>query len=352
MSPSPYIRGSVRRLAPYIPGEQPRDSGIIKLNTNENPYPPSPQVGEALVAYASGDLRRYPDPVCRELRELLAEEHGCRPDQIIMGNGSDELLALCTRALVEPEGKVGFFEPSYSLYPVLSEIQDLATRPIPLTDDFSWPEGVADCDAQLFLLTHPNAPTGMVYPDATLRAFCEAFEGVVVIDEAYADFAEAHYMDLALTSDRVIVLRTLSKSYSLAGIRLGYAVGPAVLIDALYRVKDSYNLNALTQAVGLAALRDRAWMERNTAKVCATRERVRAALVDGEWEVLPSQSNFLFIAPAVGEAEEVFDGLRAQGILTRYFPGAKTDRYLRVTIGTDNEMDTFLKVLREGEWLS
>ncbi|MEM7392607.1 MAG: histidinol-phosphate transaminase, partial [Verrucomicrobiota bacterium] len=310
------IRNSVQQLHGYVPGEQPDDPDIVKLNTNENPYPPSPAVEEALRNLGMDVLRLYPDPVCRRLRERLGEIHGCGPEQVFVGNGSDEFLALCLRAYVERDGSVGYFDPSYSLYPILSAIEDLETRPVTLPEDFGWtmPEDYA---ASLFFLTHPNAPTSLLFPDEAIRDFCRTFPGVVVIDEAYVDFADRHYMDLALNADRVLVTRTLSKSCSLAAIRLGYAIGPVPLIEALYKIKDSYNVNGLSQAVALAALSDPDWMADNVARIKRTRTRVSEALRTLGWRVLDSQTNFLWAEPAKIPAQKLFEELRRRCILVR-----------------------------------
>ena len=340
------IRASVAKMTPYTPGEQPRVPGLIKLNTNENPYPPSPRVAEALAAIAADALRLYPDPVALELRRTIAGLHGCGVENVFAGNGSDEVLALCTRAFVEPDGIIGWFDPSYSLYPVLAAIADARGVPSPLAGDFSLPPNAQrPVPHSLFFLTTPNAPTGILFPRADLEAFCDAQRGVVVLDEAYADFAPDQFMDLALARPNVIVSRSLSKSYSLAGLRLGYAVGPAPLIEALYKIKDSYNLDALTQAIGAAALRDPAWMRGNVEKIVATRARVARALEARGWTVLPSATNFIFAKPAGKSAGEMFAHLRARNILVRHFPGPRTGDYLRITIGTDAQMDAFLAAL-------
>ncbi len=338
------IRSSVAALTPYTPGEQPRVPGLIKLNTNENPYPPSPRVAEALRGFSAESLRLYPDPMAVQLRTMIAGLHGCAVEQVFAGNGSDEVLALCTRAFVELGGTIGFFDPSYSLYPVLSAIADVRVLPVPLDEHFGLPHPLAQ-PASLFFLTTPNAPTGLLYPRAGVEAFCRAQAGVVVLDEAYADFAPDSFADLALRLPNVLVSRSLSKSYSLAGLRLGYAIGPAPLIEALYKIKDSYNLDALTQALGAAALGDQAWMCANAEKIIATRERVARDLRARQWTVLPSAANFLFARPARKPARAVFDDLRARNILVRHFPGPRTGEYLRITIGTDEQMDALLSAL-------
>jgi histidinol-phosphate aminotransferase len=266
------IRTSIQSLHPYVPGEQP-GPGVIKLNTNENPYPPSPRVAEALQSADPSSLRLYPDPVSSGLRRQVAALHGCAPEQVFIGNGSDEVLALCVRAFVPEGGAVGYFDPSYSLYPVLAAIEDVPVRPVPLPDEFDWVTPAPD-HAALFFLTNPNAPTSRLFARPAVESFCRSFRGVVLLDEAYVDFAPATCADLALSLPNVLIARTLSKSYSLAGLRLGYAVGSAPLIEALHKIKDSYNISLLTQRLAAAALDDPAWMRANVAKIITTRERV------------------------------------------------------------------------------
>ena len=337
-------RKAVQKMTAYTPGEQPKVKGLIKLNTNENPYPPSPKVFQAVRKFEAGDLRLYPDPVSGELREAIARYHGCDIDQVFVGNGSDEVLALCTRAFVEPSGAIGYFEPSYSLYPVLAAIQDVKTNPVRLSKDFSWtmPKGYR---ASLFFLANPNAPTSVQYPAKTVRDFCRRFKGVVLIDEAYADFARENNMQLALTLKNVLVARTFSKSFSLAGLRLGYMVGSKDLIAAIYKIKDSYNLNRLTQRVALAAMHDIGHMRMNVAKIKATREMTLWHLVDRGFTVMPSETNFLWAKPPRIPAAILFKKLRERKILVRYFPGRPTGDYLRISVGTNREMAALIKAL-------
>ncbi len=341
-----YIAKNIAALTAYTPGEQPQDRGMIKLNTNENPYPPSPKVAAALTSFTAERLRLYPDPRAMTLRRRVAEIHNCRVEQVFVGNGSDEILALATRAFVENNGSVGYFDPSYSLYPVLADIRGAAQQPVDLGPDFAWrmPDKFR---ASLFLLTTPNAPTALQYDRAAVTAFCRAFDGVVLLDEAYVDFARDNFMDLALApgNANTLVMRTLSKSFSLAGLRLGYVVGPEPLIAAIDKIKDSYNLDMLTQTVGLAALADLDWMRANVRRIQATRERLRAALAAAGWRVLPSETNFIFARPPDGNAREIFERLRARKIFVRYFPGPRTGEFLRITIGTDAEIDALLKAL-------
>lgn len=349
-----WVRASVAAMRGYVPGEQPKDPGIVKLNTNENPYPPAPGVARALRDLAADALRLYPDPMCAKLRDRIGAMHGVGPECVFVGNGSDEILALCARAFVEHDGSgsIGWFEPSYSLYPVLAQIEDVPAKPVELAADFDWamPEGYA---ASLFFLTHPNAPTGRVYDEAVVRRFCEGFPGVVLIDEAYVDFAERDLADLARLLPNVLIARTLSKSYSLAGLRLGYAVGPAPLIGALYTIKDSYNVSRLTQELGLAALEDPAHMRTHRDRIVATRNRTSSELARRGFDVVPSAANFLWAKPpAAVVAEAMFRALRERRVLVRYFPGRRTGAHLRITVGTDAQMEALLAavdaILKDG----
>ena len=342
---SSLIRKSVQAMRGYVPGEQPRVRGLVKLNTNENPYPPSARVARALREFDAQRLRLYPDPVSRKLRERIARIHGCGAGQVFVANGSDEALALCTRAFVEDRGTIGFFDPSYSLYPVLAEIRGASTRPVALGPGFDWrmPRGYR---CSLFFLASPNAPTSVQYPKAAVREFCRRMPGVVLIDEAYEDFAREDCMDLARELPNVLVMRTLSKSFSLAGLRLGYVVGNEELIGALLKIKDSYNVDALAQAVALAALSDLRHMRANAARIRRTRARLSIALEELGFKVLPSETNFLWAEPPRLQARSLFRRLRERRILVRYFPGPRTGRHLRITVGTDEEASRLISVTR------
>jgi histidinol-phosphate aminotransferase len=338
-----YICKNVQALKAYTPGEQPKIQGVIKLNTNENPYPPSPKVAAALQAFDCARLRLYPDPTFVALRQRIATLHGCADTQVFIGNGSDEILALCTRAFVENDGSIGYFVPSYSLYPVLADIRGAEKRPARINDDFTWrmPENY---EASLFFMTNPNAPTSMTFDKAAVALFCGNFNGVVLIDEAYVDFADSDCMDLALRRDNAntLVMRTFSKSFSLAGLRFGYVVGPEALIGALYKIKDSYNIDMLAQTVAMAALDDMPHMRENVRRIRATRERLAAALRRRGWRVCDSQTNFIFVRPPDGDAARVFEALKAAKIFVRYFPGEMTGNYLRITVGTDEQTEALL----------
>ena len=344
------IARSVEVLEAYTPGEQPKAKNVVKLNTNENPYFPSPKCTEVLKDYDLDALRRYPDPVFSALRTRIAKMWKTVPERVFVGNGSDEILTLAAKAFVEDEEAIGSLDPSYSLYRTLAAIRNVPFVPSPLAADFTWQKPVLEAEGKkvsLFLLTNPNAPTGTVTPVDTISAFARKFKGVVIVDEAYADIAKTNCVSLATDpkNRNLIVMRTFSKSFSLAGLRVGYCIGPEDLIDALYKVKDSYNVDALAQSVALAALNDLPWMKGNAAKVKKTRTRVAKELAKRGWDVLPSESNFLFARPAHRPASELFDALRKMNIFVRYFKGPRTGDRLRITIGTDSEMDTLLNAL-------
>lgn len=342
-----YICKHVEALDGYTPGEQPHFEGMVKLNTNENPYPPSPKVGEALKAFDWQTLRLYPDPNFMRAREIIAKNCECSIDNVFVGNGSDEILALFTRAFVEVNGTVGFFHPTYSLYSVLAAIRDARVKTLPLAEDFTCPIPPADF-SDLFVWTNPNAPTSRMADPAVIATFAKTFKGVLIVDEAYADFAPANCMKYAVDPENtnMLVMRTLSKSFSLAGVRFGYCVGPKPLIDALYKIKDSYNMDALAQIIGSAALSDLPYMQANVKKILATRERVTNLLKSRGWEVLPSATNFLFAKPSASiQAATLFAQLRDAHLYVRYFPGPVTGDWLRITIGTDEQMDKLLQYL-------
>ena len=336
----------VQNLTAYTPGEQPKAKDVVKLNTNENPYPPSPKCAEALTGFDLDRLRRYPDPEFTELRKSIAKMVRAKAENIFIGNGSDEVLALCAKAFVENDEAIGSLDPSYSLYKTLAAIRDVEWRGF---GDLGEVEGAAAAKLALFLLTNPNAPTGVLKPRAEVAAFAKRFKGVVVVDEAYADFARENCMALATgeKNRNVIVMRTFSKSFSLAGLRVGYCVGPKALIDALYKVKDSYNVDAIAQATALAAVKDAKWMRGNVKKVVATRKRFVAELKKRGWDVMPSEANFVFARPAHAKAADIFERLRGRHIYVRYFSGPKTADRLRVTIGTDGQMAKLLAALDE-----
>ena len=345
------ITRNVRRLEAYTPGEQPKSRSVVKLNTNENPYPPSPACAAVLKGFDPDRLRRYPDPVFTELRAALADLNGTTPGRIFVGNGSDEVLAVAAKTFVEDDESIGSLDPSYSLYKTLAAIRGVkwvGAGNLCKLKNLGALAALAKRKVALFLWTNPNAPTGEFAEPGEIARFAKGFRGVVIVDEAYADFARANCMALATApaNRNVIVMRTFSKSYSLAGLRVGYCVGPEDLIAAMYKVKDSYNVDAVAQAVAIAAVKDQAWMLSNVAKVVKTRTHFVRALESRGWDVIPSESNFVFARPpAPAKAAELFEALRRLNIFVRYFPGPKTGDRLRITIGTDGQMKKLLNVL-------
>ena len=369
------IRPLVRELHAYVPGEQPKIKGLIKLNTNENPYPPSPRVLQAVRAAVDGRLRLYPNPTAERLREKLARRHRCQPENIIVGNGSDELLALAVRGFVEPaccrhlaggsknesalparrwQQVVQYFTPSYSLYPVLADIHGAAKIAVPLHPDFSLPSIAAltrgkmwNFAAALTFVTTPNAPSGRGYPTQALDTLCQAQRGVVVLDEAYVDFAEENALSLALKHPHVLAARTFSKAYSLCFQRVGYFVGHPELIAALQKIRDSYNVNGLGQVAAEATLADLKYYRANFRKIIATREKLSQELVRLGFHVLPSQTNFILVRPPHFPAHAWLPELRKRKILVRWFSAAEVRDYLRITIGTAGEAEVLIKAVRE-----
>jgi len=347
------IRPGVRNLHPYVPGEQPKIRGLIKLNTNENPYPPSPRVLAAVKQATDQRLRLYPNPTAERLREALAKYHACKTENIIVGNGSDELLAMAVRCFVEPPRPVQFFTPSYSLYPVLAEIHGARVNPVALKPNFDFAppnqlqrDGKWDFRAPLTLVTTPNAPSGRGYSTKQLEALCVRQQGVVVLDEAYVDFAQENALKLALKHPNVLVARTFSKSYSLCSLRVGYFVGHPELIGALDKIRDSYNVNGLGQAAALATLENMAYYRANIQKIVGTREELRRQLSTLGFEVMPSHTNFLLARPPGMPAEQWIEALRARNILVRWFRDRAVSQYLRITVGTDREAAALVRAAR------
>ena len=359
---NPLIRPLVHDLHAYVPGEQPKIKGLIKLNTNENPYPPSPKVLAAVKAAVDGRLRLYPNPTSEKLRAKLAKLHGCKPENIIIGNGSDEVLALAVRAFVEPNPKseirnpkslVQYFTPSYSLYPVLADTHGAAKNAVPLKPDFGLPSvaelkrgGKWNFNAALTLVTTPNAPSGRGYQTAELQKLCGVQKGVVILDEAYVDFANENALKLALKFPRVLVARTFSKAYSLCFQRVGYFVGHAELIAALDKMRDSYNVNGLGQIAAQATLDDLKFYRANFKKIIATREWLTRELTKLGFQVLPSQTNFILAKPPLFPAKDWLQKLREQKILVRWFSAPEVSEHWRITIGTPAEAAALVKAVR------
>ena len=342
-----YFRPNIEAMSGYAPGEQPQEKGWINLNTNESPYPPSARTLKAIRAAVNGDLRLYPDPLSQSVRKKAAEVFGTKPERVIVGNGSDDLLTMIVRALAGPKRTVAYPAPTYSLYPTLCKIENARVREIPFPPDFSLPAKLAKTNAAVTFVANPNSPSGTMITPKELGRLARALKGVLVIDEAYVDFADTDCLYLAKRRRNVIVLRTFSKSFSLCGIRLGFAVAHPEIIAGLMKVKDSYNVHRLAQAAGVAALDDLAHMRANADRIRATRTRLTGALESFGWFVYPSQSNFVFarVRPP-HTAREIYEALKARKILVRFFNQRGLDDGLRITIGSDREITALLQCLK------
>lgn len=340
-----FARRCVREMQPYQPGYQPpRVDGVIKLNTNENPYPPSPRVLEALRQHVDGRLRLYPDPEWRELRATASRVYGIGPEYIFFGNGSDEILALLFRAFVEREELTAFPYPTYSLYRTLAEANGNPYRLVETGEGFEVIlDGFLEVPAKMVLLANPNSPTGLDLPPSAIESFVARYPGLVVVDEAYVDFGAESCLELVRRYRNLVVLRTLSKSFSLCGMRVGYCFADPELVAALMKVKDSYNINVLSQVAGKMALEDYQYMVERAREIARTRDGVKEGLERLGFLVFPSRANFLFMKHGTVPAREIFESLAAAGIYVRYFPERRLLDYLRVTIGTPQEMDVFLE---------
>jgi len=338
-------------LTPYVPGEQPRGQRLVKLNTNENPYPPAPGVLAAIAAVSGDQLRRYPDPTALALREACARRAGLSPEHVFAGNGSDEVLAHAFAALLRHEEPLLFPDVTYSFYPVWCELYGVSFRALPLREDFSVAVGDYRAGRGAIILANPNAPTGVLLPLADIRALLAANrDAVVLIDEAYIDFGGESAVALVPEYDNLLVVQTLSKSRSLAGLRVGMAFGHPQLIEALVRVKDSFNsypLGVLAQRAAVASLEDEGWFRECCERVIATRERCRARLCELGFEVLPSAANFLFARHPVASGAALFEGLRRREIVVRYFDRPRISDFLRITVGRDEDMDALCTALGE-----
>ncbi|MGC8888243.1 MAG: histidinol-phosphate transaminase [Verrucomicrobiia bacterium] len=357
--PNSLIRSQVRALNPYVPGEQPLIPGLIKLNTNENPYPPAPAVLAAVKEAADARLRLYPNPSAQKLRERLALFHNCSPENIIVGNGSDELLALATRAFVEPASAVSetkkyravvqYFYPGYSLYPVLADIHGAIKNPVKLTSDFKFPDlNVLRknkkwiYNAALTYITTPNAPSGRGYATEELEQICMAHRGVVILDEAYVDFAQDNALSLALKYPHIIVSRTFSKAYSLCFLRVGYFIGNPTLIAAMHKIRDSYNVNGLGQIAALVTLDNIDYYKNNFEKIKTARTILSNELTELGFKVFPSQTNFILAKPPIYPANIWLEKLREKKILVRWFNQPEIKEYLRITIGKLDEVNALI----------
>lgn len=349
---SRYWSDIVHQLTPYVPGEQPKIAGLVKLNTNECPYPPSPRVLQAIAEQTGEALRLYPDPQATALREAIARHHGLKAEQVFVGNGSDEVLAHVFMALLRHQAPLLHPDISYSFYPVYARLYGITTREIPLDEQFAIrvDDYLAAPANGGIIFPNPNAPTGMALPLSEVRRLLQGNrESVVVVDEAYVDFGAESAATLINEFPQLLVVHTLSKSRALAGLRVGYALGHPDLIEALVRVKDSFNsypLDRLAIAGGVAAMDDVAWFDDTCRRTIATRERMAAALRDRGFEVLPSAANFVFARHPGHDGAELAAGLREQRVLVRHFRRPeRIAAFLRISVGTEEQTDALLAAL-------
>lgn len=342
-----YFRQNVEKTKGYEPGFQPKQTDIIKLNTNENPYPPSPRVMEALSRISTEQLRRYPDPMGSRFREVAAEVNGVLPENIICCNGGDELLSVAFRAFCDRDRPVAYPVPTYSLYPVLAALQDCQAIEIPFDGEFNLPVKLTKTSAALTIVCNPNAPSGSFVSIGELASLADELSGVLLIDEAYVDFADENCAGLIKDFDNVIVLRSLSKGYGLAGIRFGYAIAPADLIDGLMKVKDSYNVDAVALVVATAAIKDQEYFRQTTEKVKKARELLVEQLRVLDFIVPTSHANFVLAESRNCPARVIYEKLVQRNIYIRYFDLPGISNQLRITVGTEEQNDRVILALKE-----
>lgn len=340
------IRPNVRAMAGYVPGEQPRDNAFVKLNTNENPYPPSPRVFEALREALTGDrLRKYPDPMGTAFRQAAGRALDIDPDGILIGNGSDDVLTILTRTFVPEGGLIVSPTPSYLLYRTLAELQGARFRAVPYTADWDLPSPWPVRGAHLTFVCNPNSPSGSALPPSAVERLAAEVGGPMVLDEAYVDFADADGLDLA-RQGRAMVTRSFSKSYALAGLRFGFAVAAPELVRELVKVKDSYNCDVLSLAAATAAIEDQDYLRAARDRIVATRRRLVEALPPLGFAVTPSQANFVWCRRADRPVKPIYEELKRRMILVRYMSYEGYGDGLRITVGTDAEIDRLLEELR------
>ena len=343
-----FIRANVRAMHGYTPGEQPQGGGFIKLNTNENPYPPAARVREAIAACASDDVRLYPDPMANALRDVAARRYDLPREAIVAGNGSDDLLAIVMRACVDPGDRVAYPYPTYSLYDTLVEIAGGVAVHVPWPADYSLPaDALVEAAAPVTIVCNPNAPSGTFVAVDAIAALAERVRGLLVVDEAYVDFAADSALRLVRQHDNVLVLRTLSKSFSLAGMRIGLGFAAPALIAELCKVKDSYNLSRVSIAAGTAALEEYDAMRAHAGRVAATRQRLTDGLRALGYEVPASHANFVLARRPGVDQQPVLQALKARRILVRWFDVPELRDALRISVGTDAEIDALLAALAE-----
>lgn len=342
-----YFRDNIEKAVGYIPGLQPDKLDIVKLNTNENPYPPSPAVLEVIRNISQEQIRRYPQPRANSFRTAASQVFKTAAENIICTNGGDELLSIAVRAFCDRNRPLAYPVPSYSLYPILAELHNCPTREIAFDEEYNLPAKLAKTDAALTIVCNPNAPSGSFISPDELASLADEVSGVLLIDEAYVDFAEENCLGLPAELDNVIILRSMSKGYSLAGIRFGYAFARRELIEGLLKLKDSYNVDAVALEAATAAVRDQVYFRDTIEKVKSQRTRLTAELRKLGFDVLDSQANFLLAKCKGRDAMEVYEKLVKRGIYVRYFAYPKLKDKLRITVGTPQQNDKLICALKE-----
>lgn len=347
---SQYWTSLVQQLDPYVPGEQPQDQQYVKLNTNENPYPPSPASIEAINNYDKDRLKLYPDPESTALRRALAERFAVNIENVFMGNGSDEVLAHSFQAFFKHDKALLFPDISYSFYPVYCSLYNIKYQPVALSDDFTIEVEDYAVENGGIIFPNPNAPTSKLMPLDQIEQLCQNSNSVVIVDEAYIDFGGESAIPLTSIYDNLLVIQTFSKARSLAGLRLGYAIGHADLIEGLNRIKNSFNsypIDSIAQAAAIASLKDEDYFQESRRQIMHTRDSLTRHLGKMGFEVLPSAANFVFARHPIHTASDLYLELKKQGVLVRYFNKPRIDNYLRITVGTDAEISILCKRLQQ-----
>jgi histidinol-phosphate aminotransferase len=342
-----YFRQNIEKAKGYQPGFQPKLMDVLKLNTNENPYPPSPKVLEVLNEIKPEQLRRYPDPIGEQFLQAAAQVHGLSPENIMCCNGGDELLTIALRAFCDLDRPVAYPVPTYSLYPVLANLQNCSAIEVPFDPDFKLPPKLAAVGAALTIVCNPNAPSATFIPVSEIASLADELNGVLLIDEAYIDFAEDNCLSLVADFDNVIILRSMSKGYGLAGLRFGYTVAPPPLIAGLMKVKDSYNVNAIAVALATAAIKDQKYFKENVETIKKQRKRLTEQLRALDFDVPESCTNFLLAKSKNGKADEIYEKLVQRNIYVRYFDLPALSDKLRITVGTGEQNDKLVSALKE-----
>ncbi len=342
-----YFRDNIEQAKGYEPGFQPKQADVLKLNTNENPYPPSPKVMKALAEIKAEQLRRYPDPLGDRFRRAAAEVHGLSTENILCCNGGDELLTMAFRAFCDQTRPVAYPVPTYSLYPVLARLQNCEAIEVPFDSEFNLPPKLAATGAALTVICNPNAPSATFIDPGEIASFVDELEGILLIDEAYVDFADDNCINMVKEFDNVIILRSMSKGYGLAGLRFGYAIAPQDLVAGLLKIKDSYNVDAVAIALATEAIKDQKYFTENVEKLKKDRDILTEQLRALNFKVTKSSANFLLAECKNCQAKDVYENLLRRNIYIRYFDLPGLNNKLRITVGTSEQNDRLILALRQ-----